>query len=91
MARRPSKHTRPARPLSLGLSQTSAQKSDGRYVTRPVTADRATKVYTCPGCQQAIHRGIAHIVVWPAEPPLGAQSGSEVRRHWHNGCWNRRR
>lgn len=88
--RRPSKHLRVARPLSLSLDQTSASKSDGSWVTRPVPGARAAKAYLCPGCQGTIGAGVAHIVVWPKIPPLGSHSGLEHRRHWHNGCWARR-
>lgn len=90
MARRPSKHLRAARPLSLSAGQTSDTKADGRWVTRPITTQRATKDYTCPGCGQTIAAGVAHLVAWPATPPIGSSSGLEHRRHWHTACWRRR-
>jgi hypothetical protein len=90
MARRPSKHTRPARPLSSSHG-TAATKSDGRWIVRTVPGASATKTYRCPGCQQTIPVGTPHLVAWPAEPGLLSDSGLEERRHWHSNCWQRRR
>jgi len=89
VARRPSKHLRPARPLSAGHA-TSAVKADGAWVVRSIPGARADKTYRCPGCQQPVSPGTPHVVVWPVEPSLGAASGVEERRHWHTGCWQRR-
>ncbi|HYI57204.1 MAG TPA: hypothetical protein VEX66_03485 [Microlunatus sp.] len=91
MARRPSKHLRPARPLSSGHAR-SEDRTDGRWVVRSVAGAAATKAYRCPGCSQAIPAGTAHVVVWPSEPTTW-QTDSPVaeRRHWHTGCWQRRR
>lgn len=89
MHKRPSKHTRPARPLGAGHAS-SAYKSDGRWIVRSIPGERAVKTYTCPGCQRTVTPGTAHIVAWPAEPALMSASGLEERRHWHTGCWNRR-
>ncbi|MDY6999310.1 MAG: hypothetical protein SW019_22175 [Actinomycetota bacterium] len=62
------------------------QGADGYdYEVRPVSAGRATKNYRCPGCDHEIRRGIAHVLVWPAD---GA--GVEDRRHWHTPCWANR-
>lgn len=90
MARRPSKHTRPARPLGSGHG-TSATKSDGRWIVRSVAGAAAVKSYRCPGCSQLIPPGTPHVVVWPAVPSLLSDSGVEERRHWHTACWQRRR
>jgi hypothetical protein len=90
MARRPSKHTRPARPLGSGHG-TSAVKSDGRWIVRSVAGAAAVKSYRCPGCSQLIVPGTPHVVVWPAVPSLLSDSGVEERRHWHTACWQRRR
>jgi hypothetical protein len=38
--------------------------------------------YRCPGCQQLIAPGTAHLVVYPEEDPSS-------RRHWHTPCWER--
>jgi hypothetical protein len=58
---------------------------DGDWVIRQVPGIAATKVYRCPGCDQEIQPGVAHIVVWPEQG-----NGAEDRRHWHNSCWQRR-
>lgn len=90
MARRPSKHTRPARPLSSGHN-TAVTKSDGRWIVRSVAGAAAVKRYRCPGCDQLIAAGTPHLVVWPEIPRLTSDSGLEDRRHWHTACWHRRR
>lgn len=89
MARRPSKHLRPPRPLSDAFA-TSDTKADGRWVVQGMTASRAVKSYLCPGCNRAIAPGEPHVVTWPAVPVIGSSSGVEDRRHWHRACWNRR-
>jgi hypothetical protein len=57
---------------------------DGEWVVRPVPGAAATKPYRCPGCDQELHPGVPHLVVWPAH------SGVAERRHWHTVCWQRR-
>jgi hypothetical protein len=44
----------------------------------------AQKAYRCPGCDQEIYPGVAHVVVWPEH------AGADNRRHWHTVCWERR-
>ncbi len=90
MARRPSKHLRPPRPLSTTFAR-SVQKSDGCWVVTGVTAERAIKTYLCPGCNRDIGVGEPHLVVWPDLPGIGSSSALDDRRHWHNACWTRRR
>ena len=58
---------------------------DGDWVIRAVPGGAATKTYRCPGCDQEIKPGTAHLVVWPAYTP-----GLAERRHWHRSCWDRR-
>ncbi|GAA2179489.1 hypothetical protein GCM10009785_06300 [Brooklawnia cerclae] len=89
MARRPSKHLRPARPLRIA-DQSSAHKADGLWVVRHVRPENAVKSYTCPGCLRTIPPGVAHVVAWPHTPPIGSTSGVEFRRHFHTACWNAR-
>ncbi|MGH2656049.1 MAG: hypothetical protein ACRDIZ_05030 [Actinomycetota bacterium] len=48
---------------------------------RQVTGDRS---YRCPGCEQEIRPGTAHLVVIPVDD-------AELRRHWHTPCWQRER
>ncbi|MGH8862204.1 MAG: hypothetical protein ACRDVG_13420 [Jatrophihabitantaceae bacterium] len=55
------------------------------YLVRTVTAASAVKAYRCPGCDQLIVVGVAHLVAWPAEDANGAD-----RRHWHTPCWGAR-
>ena len=89
MAKRPSKHLRPVRPLSPSLAG-RATRHDGDWVVQPLGAGRSTKPYLCPGCNRAVAVGSAHVVTWPAVPPLGSSSSVEHRRHWHSSCWARR-
>jgi hypothetical protein len=58
---------------------------DGDWIVRQVPGGAATKEYRCPGCDQELRPGTAHLVVWPADA-----TGAEGRRHWHNACWQRR-
>ncbi len=58
---------------------------DGDWVTRLVPRAASTKAYRCPGCDQEIPPGTAHLVAWPAHTRDAAD-----RRHWHNPCWQRR-
>jgi len=90
MARRPSKHLRPARPLSSQHAQ-AEHKGDGRWIVRTVAGGQATKPYRCPGCDQLIPPGTAHLVVWPDDAGWLTESPLEARRHWHTSCWRRRR
>jgi hypothetical protein len=89
VARRQSKHLRPARPLSSGHA-TSVIKSDGRWIVRSVPGSAATKAYRCPGCNAEIRPGTPHIVAWADAPGLLSESAVDERRHWHTGCWQRR-
>jgi hypothetical protein len=59
---------------------------DGRWYVRNITVPAAVKAYRCPGCDQEIGPGIAHLVAWPADE-RGAVGD---RRHWHTGCWRAR-
>ena len=58
---------------------------DGDWVVRAIPGEAAVKAYRCPGCDQEIQPGTAHVVVWPAYTP-----GLAERRHWHRPCWDRR-
>ncbi|HEX9032927.1 MAG TPA: hypothetical protein VF834_13895 [Streptosporangiaceae bacterium] len=90
MPRRPrrARRTPPApdddSPVRLGPPRME-EWPDGDWVVRQVPGEAATKLYRCPGCDQEIRPGTAHVVVWPAETP-----GLAERRHWHNACWQRR-
>lgn len=90
MARRPSKHLRPARPLSSGAFARLENHPDGQWLVQTMPAANATKVYLCPGCQLDIGVGQTHLVCWPRIPAIGQTSAVESRRHWHPSCWQRR-
>ena len=89
MARRPSKHLREPRPLLGGGSQRKVVRGGVEYIARNVPAQHAEKAYTCPGCAHQVAPGTPHVVAWPVAAPLRADSGLEVRRHWHTHCWGR--
>ncbi len=69
------------RPDPAGIGTVEAFRG-ADHAVRPVTGDRAVKTYRCPGCDQEIRPGVAHVVVWPldGDPELD-------RRHWHRPCW----
>ncbi|WP_370296028.1 hypothetical protein [Corynebacterium lipophilum] len=56
------------------------------YKVRQIGSSAARKFYVCPGCNQNIPPGVAHVVAWPKEVGRGADD----RRHWHRHCWSRR-
>jgi hypothetical protein len=91
MARRPSKHVRPARPLGSGSFASVAVKADGEWMVQSMPVDRSNKSYTCPGCDLTVSPGTAHVVAWPRHPSIGSASAVAERRHWHTACWQRRR
>ncbi|HEV2886750.1 MAG TPA: hypothetical protein VGX49_07565, partial [Jatrophihabitans sp.] len=60
------------------------------YRLRPVSGSAAggpgpERPYRCPGCDQLLAAGAAHLVAWPADD-LDASD----RRHWHAACWRAR-
>ncbi len=60
--------------------------ADGAWLVRHITTGGAVKTYRCPGCDQEITPGVAHIVAWPADE----RGDLADRRHWHTGCWTAR-
>lgn len=56
------------------------------FKVRQIGSAAATKYYICPGCNQNIPPGVAHVVAWPRDSGRGADD----RRHWHKHCWQRR-
>ncbi|WIM68641.1 hypothetical protein QP027_04420 [Corynebacterium breve] len=56
------------------------------YLMRHMGSHAAQKFYVCPGCNQNIPPGVAHIVAWPRD--VGGRA--DDRRHWHRHCWDRR-
>jgi hypothetical protein len=65
------------------LSSTVVAAPPGWQV-RAIAPVNAVKRYRCPGCDQWVHEGTAHVVAWPTED-------AEQRRHWHSSCWQRGR
>jgi len=59
---------------------------DEEWTVRTIAGGTAGKTYRCPGCDQEIRAGAAHVVAWPT----GAPGGADDRRHWHTGCWRAR-
>jgi hypothetical protein len=59
---------------------------DGEWQVRGIPGSAAVKTYRCPGCDQEIRPGVAHLVVWPAD----GRGDLTDRRHWHSGCWRAR-
>ncbi|MFT4051739.1 MAG: hypothetical protein QM677_05750 [Microbacterium sp.] len=57
------------------------------WTVQPVSAARAQKTYTCPGCGGQIVPGVAHVVTWRADGVLGDAADLAARRHWHSSCW----
>ncbi|MGK5533392.1 ATP/GTP-binding protein [Streptomyces sp. URMC 129] len=70
-------------PRGFGLEHTDVWRGE-EWVVRRIAGAAAAKHYRCPGCDQEIPPGVAHVVVWPR---LGAV---DDRRHWHGACWNAR-
>lgn len=57
------------------------------WSVQPISAARAQKDYVCPGCGGTIDAGVAHVVAWRADGPLGDAADLAARRHWHLHCW----
>jgi hypothetical protein len=72
--------------LLSGWKRTETRRG-ANWVVQPVSADRAGKVYVCPGCARSVEPGVAHLVVWRADGVLGDQADLSGRRHWHPHCW----
>ena len=69
------------RPLG-GVAPTRRESGpDGDWLVRPIPGSAALKPYRCPGCDQTIPPGTAHVVSWPDDGPV------TERRHWHTACW----
>lgn len=75
---------------NVGRSLDSGPRTEsfgGRsFVVRPVRGNAENRSYVCPGCQQQLSSGVAHVVVWPDDGLGDVQD----RRHWHTGCWTAR-
>jgi hypothetical protein len=60
--------------------------ADGSWSVRHIPVDAAIRTYRCPGCDQEIPPGVAHVVAWPADE----RGDVADRRHWHTACWRAR-
>jgi hypothetical protein len=73
-------------PLRSAAHVRAESGPDGDWLVRSVPGSAAVKDYRCPGCDQLIRAGTAHLVTWPA-----GECGSVAdRRHWHAACWQAR-
>ena len=70
----------------LRRSEVVEEAPDGDWVVRPLSGASTGKTYRCPGCDQEIPPGIAHVVAWPAD----GRGDLTDRRHWHTACWRAR-
>jgi hypothetical protein len=69
---------------------TDEQAFDGAWHVRHITAWRAVKDYTCPGCLGTIPQGQPHVVAWRSDWLMGDEDAGQQRRHWHTACWKNR-
>ncbi|MFJ8820699.1 ATP/GTP-binding protein [Streptomyces sp. NPDC102467] len=65
-----------------GFQSTENWQGEEWCVRHVAGASAAGKTYRCPGCDQEIPSGVAHVVAWPE------YGGVDDRRHWHKACWN---
>ncbi|MFB9319499.1 hypothetical protein ACFF2X_18765 [Cryptosporangium minutisporangium] len=61
------------------------------WVVRRLAGSSTGKTYRCPGCDQEVRGGTAHVVVWPEAGSWAGQASPDDRRHWHTPCWAARR
>ncbi|MGO1317241.1 MAG: hypothetical protein ACTMIR_09440 [Cellulomonadaceae bacterium] len=69
--------------------RSSEQRGGLEWIVQQVRS--GAKSYRCPGCQQEIALGTAHVVAWTEQALLGPRAGVADRRHWHAACWRRGR
>ena len=74
------------RPLRATSVQRVESWAGSDWVVRTMLVGASVKQYRCPGCDHEVARGVAHLVVWPAD----VADGTSERRHWHTPCWSRR-
>lgn len=82
-------YTGEVRPLDVDRAtggRRSESAGDGEWVVQHVRgSDRA---YRCPGCDQVVTPGTAHVVAWRSDGLFG--EAVDDRRHWHASCWQAR-
>ena len=78
----------PAPELDLARAtggRTVEDADDGSWVVQRVRG--SDRPYRCPGCDQLVPPGTAHVVAWRADGLFGAEAALGDRRHWHGACW----
>ena len=87
MSPRKNRRAAPGRPSRGGgaWAQETEEGPDGEWIVRAISGAGAAKPYRCPGCDQEIPPGVAHVVAWRAD-----DEGGRDRRHWHRPCWQAR-
>jgi hypothetical protein len=69
------------RESGFGVGATEEWQGE-EWIVRPIAGSGSGKHYRCPGCDQQIPPGVAHVVAWRD------YGGVDDRRHWHRACWN---
>lgn len=72
--------------LKTGFRRTETKRGYS-YVVQPISAAKALKVYTCPGCNLSVDIGVSHLVAWRTDGIMGEHNDVSERRHWHQHCW----
>jgi hypothetical protein len=80
----PRNRRKPPEEEERGFSLDLEASAPPGWQARAIAPARAVKEYRCPGCNQQIRLGVAHVVAWK-------ESDEEGRRHWHTPCWSRAR
>lgn len=91
MARRSTKRPYGAEHVPLDVHRATGGRTvqdgpDGEWVVQRVRGGE--RGYRCPGCDQPVPAGTAHVVAWRTDDWRGA--GVEDRRHWHAACFEAR-
>ncbi len=55
----------------------------GEIQVKRVQPYETLKAYVCPGCNRDIPKKMGHYVCVPLD-------ATDLRRHWHYACWDRR-
>nr|WP_081681157.1 hypothetical protein [Cellulomonas sp. URHD0024] len=66
--------------------RTSESGADGEWTVQRVRG--SDREYRCPGCEQVLAAGTAHVVAWRTDGLFG--EAVDDRRHWHTSCWQAR-
>jgi len=77
------------RPLDVDRAtggRRSETADDGEWVVQRVRGSERT--FRCPGCDQELVPGTAHVVAWRSDGLFG--EALDDRRHWHTSCWQAR-